>query len=84
MSMPRNVRFITADQWRGEAHWADDVRAPVDRGIEQALGLTSDQCAMTVIRGESGDNLISFDLKRRSACGSDNVLGIRSTREWYG
>ena len=36
----------------GEAHWAFDFRAPVDRGIERALGPTSDQCAMTVIGGE--------------------------------
>ena len=38
--------------WRREAHWAYDFREPVEQKIERALGLTSDQCAMAVIRGE--------------------------------
>ena len=38
--------------WRHEAHWAYDFRDLVDQGVEQTLGLTSDQCTMTVIRGE--------------------------------
>ena len=38
--------------WRHEAHWAYDFRDLVDQGVEQTLGLTSDQCTMTVIRSE--------------------------------
>jgi arylsulfatase A-like enzyme len=36
--------------WRGEAHWAFDFREPVTRSAETALGLTSDQCTLNVIR----------------------------------
>lgn len=38
--------------WRDEAHWALDFRDIVNQKPEQALGLTSDQCTMNVIRGE--------------------------------
>ena len=38
--------------WRQEAHWEYDFRDIVDRKFEAALGLTPDQCAMSVIRGE--------------------------------
>lgn len=38
--------------WRREAHWEYDFRDIVDRKFETALGLTPDQCAMNVIRGE--------------------------------
>ena len=45
-------RGETVPTWRREAHWAYDFRDLVDQEIERALGLTSDQCTMTVIRGE--------------------------------
>lgn len=38
--------------WRSEAHWAYDFRSVVSRKPEKALGLTSDQCTMTVIRDD--------------------------------
>jgi arylsulfatase A-like enzyme len=38
--------------WRREAHWAYDFRDVVEQKFERALGLTSDQCTMNVIRGE--------------------------------
>jgi len=38
--------------WRSEAHWAYDFRSVVNRTPEKALGLTSDQCTMTVIRDD--------------------------------
>ena len=38
--------------WRQEAHWEYDFRNIIDRKFEAALGLTPDQCAMNVIRGE--------------------------------
>ena len=37
--------------WRQEAHWEYDFRDIVDGGYEAALGLTSDQCTLNVIRG---------------------------------
>jgi arylsulfatase A-like enzyme len=40
------------DDWRQEAHWEYDFRNILDRKFEAALGLTPDQCAMNVIRGE--------------------------------
>jgi arylsulfatase A-like enzyme len=40
------------DDWRREAHWEYDFRDIVDQKFEAALGLTPDQCAMNVIRGE--------------------------------
>ena len=43
----------TPSIWRREVHWSYDFRDNVDcQGIEQALGLTHDQCTMTVIRDE--------------------------------
>ncbi len=38
--------------WRREAHWEYDFRDVLERKYESALGLTPDQCAMNVIRGE--------------------------------
>jgi arylsulfatase A-like enzyme len=38
--------------WRREVHWAYDFRDIENQKIEQALGLTSDQCTMTVIRDD--------------------------------
>ncbi len=38
--------------WRREVHWAYDFRDIVGRRFERALGLTSDQCTMNVIRDE--------------------------------
>ncbi len=43
-------RGETDPAWRREAHWAYDFRDVVDQKIERALGLTSDQCTMNVIR----------------------------------
>jgi arylsulfatase A-like enzyme len=40
------------DDWRREAHWEYDFRDIVDQKFEATLGLTPDQCAMNVIRGE--------------------------------
>ncbi len=42
----------TAPRWRREAHWAYDFRDILDQKVEHALGLTSDQCTMNVIRDE--------------------------------
>ncbi len=38
--------------WRRFAHWEFDFRDVVDQGPERALGLTSDQCNLGVLRGE--------------------------------
>lgn len=38
--------------WRREAHWEYDFRDVAGGGFEKALGLTPDQCALNVIRGE--------------------------------
>jgi arylsulfatase A-like enzyme len=38
--------------WRTEAHWEFDFRDPTDDAAERELGLTMDQCALNVIRGE--------------------------------
>jgi arylsulfatase A-like enzyme len=45
-------RGETAPQWRREAHWEYDFRDVVEQTFERALGLTSDQCTMNVIRDE--------------------------------
>ncbi len=37
--------------WREEAHWEFDFRDIVGQGPEAALGLTSEQCSMSVLRG---------------------------------
>ena len=37
--------------WREEAHWEFDFRDLVDGRPESALGLTSDECCLNVIRG---------------------------------
>lgn len=39
------------DKWRSEAHWEYDFRDVAGQGAERALGLTSDQCALGVVRG---------------------------------
>ncbi len=38
--------------WRREVHWEYDFRDIIDQRFEQALGLTSDECTLTVIRDE--------------------------------
>ena len=38
--------------WRREVHWEYDFRDIIDQGFERALGLTSDECTLTVIRDE--------------------------------
>lgn len=40
------------DDWRRFAHWEYDFREVVSQGPEKALGLTSDQCSLAVLRGE--------------------------------
>jgi arylsulfatase A-like enzyme len=37
--------------WRREVHWSYDFRDVESQKIEQALGLASDQCALSVVRG---------------------------------
>jgi arylsulfatase A-like enzyme len=44
-------RGETPAGWRQEAHWEYDFRDIVELTMEQALGLASDQCAMSVVRG---------------------------------
>ena len=41
----------TPPKWREEAHWEYDFRDPVRQGPETALGITSDQCSLAVLRG---------------------------------
>ena len=41
----------TPEDWRSEAHWEFDFRDPVGQEAEMALGLTSDECSLNVIRG---------------------------------
>ena len=41
----------TPADWRQEAHWEYDFRDVPRQAPETALGLTSDQCALNVIRG---------------------------------
>ena len=43
-------RGETDPNWRSEVHWAYDFRDIVDQKFEHALGLTSDQCTINVIR----------------------------------
>ncbi len=38
-------------RWRDEAHWEYDFRDVVRQGPETALGITSDQCYLSVLRG---------------------------------
>jgi len=38
--------------WRTEAHIEFDFGDPIGRSVEQALGLRSDECGLTVIRSE--------------------------------
>jgi arylsulfatase A-like enzyme len=38
--------------WRTQAHWEYDFRNVSDGAVEALLGLTMDQCALSVIRGE--------------------------------
>ncbi len=45
-------RGETDPGWRREAHWAYDFRNVADPKFERALGLTSDQCTMNVIRDQ--------------------------------
>jgi arylsulfatase A-like enzyme len=51
MSLAPFCRGETPAEWRQEAHWEYDFRDIVDGGYEAALGLTSDQCTLNVIRG---------------------------------
>jgi len=47
--------FLSGDApvaWRDEAHWEFDFRNPLDDTVERTLGLTLDQCALNVVRGE--------------------------------
>jgi arylsulfatase A-like enzyme len=47
--------FVTGsapDDWRRFAHWEYDFRDVVNQAPETALGLTSDQCCLAVLRGE--------------------------------
>src|SRR5690606_15581494 len=46
------LRGETPAGWRTEAHWEYDFRDVVGQVPEQALGLTSDQCTLNVLRGE--------------------------------
>ena len=41
----------TPETWRAEAHWEFDFRDPVKGRAEAALGLTSDECSLNVLRG---------------------------------
>ena len=45
-------RGETPAPWREEAHWSYDFRSVVNQKAERALGLTSDQCVLTAVRGE--------------------------------
>ncbi len=40
------------EHWRTEAHWEFDFRDPVSHLVEDALGLTMEQCCLNVVRGE--------------------------------
>ncbi len=42
----------TPPRWRDSVHWEYDFRDPLTQRPEQALGLTSDQCTLNVLRGE--------------------------------
>ncbi len=44
------LRGATPQRWRDSVHWEYDFRDPVKQHAEQALRLTSDQCALNVIR----------------------------------
>jgi len=45
-------RGETPDPWRDAAHWEFDFRDLVAPGEDRFLGLTPDQCNMSVLRGE--------------------------------
>ncbi|MEE9253968.1 MAG: alkaline phosphatase family protein, partial [Pseudomonadales bacterium] len=36
--------------WRSEVHWEFDFRDPVSRGVEDALGIQMEHCALNVVR----------------------------------
>lgn len=38
--------------WRDAVHWQQDFRDPIGRSAETTLGLTQDQCALTVLRDD--------------------------------
>lgn len=44
----------TPGDWRGEAHWEFDFRDPDSPLIEQAFGLTLEECALAVLRDDHG------------------------------
>jgi arylsulfatase A-like enzyme len=52
LSLGPFCRGETPADWRQEAHWEYDFRDVAGQHPEQALGLTSDQCALVVIRGK--------------------------------
>ncbi len=61
----------TPDGWRQEAHWEYDFRDLLDLRPEEALGLRSDQCSLTVLRDRTSKYVhftalppLFFDLER--------------------
>lgn len=48
------LRDGAPDDWRTETHFEFDFRDPVDHGPETLLGVTSEQCCMTVLRDARG------------------------------
>ncbi|MBX6320383.1 MAG: sulfatase-like hydrolase/transferase, partial [Rhodospirillaceae bacterium] len=51
LSLMPFLRGETPTGWREAAHWEFDFRDPVGQQPERALGLTSDQCTLNVLRG---------------------------------
>ncbi len=48
------VRGATPSSWRDGAFWEWEFRDPIGGWAEQQLGLTMDQCAISVLRDEHG------------------------------
>jgi len=51
VSLRAFIEGRTPARWREAAHWEFDFRDVVAQSAERALGLTSDQCALSVMRG---------------------------------
>ncbi len=52
MSLLDFLNGQTPEKWRQEVHWEFDFRDIPDQSAEIALGVTSDQCTLAVIRDE--------------------------------
>jgi arylsulfatase A-like enzyme len=48
------LRGATPDDWRTEVHWEFDFRMPGSDLLEQAFGITMEECSLAVLRDDHG------------------------------